>query len=1414
LIISLIVAFVLVGTAALFLGYYLRSSHVTSNVTTRLQDLYGGTVRIGSADVGLGSSTLNGLELFEEGSNKSGSTPWFKVDLLDADVSLWELLLGRGLPKHLSLNNATVLLRFDREGRLITRFPPRPVAPTATVDFGAIPTLDFKQTGIIFRKEGHPDLVARNVSLRLTRGESGNLAIAGNGDSIELGKLVMSGSLDPQSRLAVVRLKTETKVHVTRTLLDTLPFVPASTWQEVLIAPGDTPAELNVRYDLRAQSAHFRLEMAPENTTVSVPALGLTAHNAHGKLVVEDGLVQLRDLHGKAYGGDIEIEGDLDFRGEASKLTFSRVKVTDLDVRDLPTNWGIPDFARTSVPKGRFCGNAKLEVAIRPGKPTPIVVNSLVGLAAGSGSLLTAALAVSAFPGNEVQSRSVGKGAVTGSDGSSAEFDWKLPFRANARPPTPTTSQEPAVGVPPSGGLEPAKAGTPTAAMDASILALPQSPADERDFPQINVILGRGVAKLFDSVERLLYGIARVGGDLIGAFPKSFEVAPAKPGAPPSYVNVNLKLKNVELGPFVKRLGIKLDYPIEGKLSFQVKGSVPRDDLADLKRYKANGTAQVTQLQVAGIRIETVDVELVYADGVLKLSELKGRFAAAENGLDPTAGIFRGSGTLQVVPLGELTANLILDRIPLNAVVGAPGDDVPVGMPALAGHILAKAMTPTLGGTFSGHLKAWAPAYKLKSPEAIEATGQLSGERLSALGFTVVKASSSLQLKGGVLLLPDLQANLEGTPVTASAELKLAGDYPFNAHLDLKDWDLSALKKLAGRANGSPILVAGLFTTSVDVNGALSPFKVAASGNAATARLKFNGFQIATGKLHWEADGQEINLTAMELGLYGGEAAGSAVLPLTAATAGSVNLKLTRLDAGELLKDLAVPFNVEGKVDGQLKGTLPPTADTKARTVNLDIDVTAAKLRLENIPAEQVHGKLDYKDGVVDYKLDGKTLGGTVELEGQIPSADPLRKESKKGRLRIHDVVIGRLARVLNMHDAVPLTGRLSVELDFTHDTPDRQPKGSGRLRVANLRLKGTGLATDLEGELLLSEGLLRLRELGGEIAQGTFHASLSYNLLEPTRRRFSLALDNVEVSQLLGPWLGEHIKGPVTVSIRGALGASWRGTADVKLARGAVLGVEVIEWQLPVRWHYAPGTGRAQIEVYDTGAMVARGRVMGKVSLSCDASARVEGNLRFSGVELQTLLRQLIGPTLLGGGQMTGRFDFSGSDVHSINDLSGNLIASFSQAQALQLPILRQIAPHVGVGPSTTFQHGDLRARFDHGVFRIQQLALEGGKLQLLVEGTVSQEGRLSLNIAAKIGEPGAPTGLRALALRIPIVGPIPQIILKEASGVLASRVINLDVTGTVHNPVLRLRPLPLMTDEAVRFFLGRSNLPIPLAQ
>src|SRR6267143_823808 len=89
--ISLIVVVVVIAGAAIFVRQYLRSERVVTQVTERVEALYGGQARVGSVDVGVSTSALHNFELFEAGSDGGDRTPWLKVESLAANVSLWDL---------------------------------------------------------------------------------------------------------------------------------------------------------------------------------------------------------------------------------------------------------------------------------------------------------------------------------------------------------------------------------------------------------------------------------------------------------------------------------------------------------------------------------------------------------------------------------------------------------------------------------------------------------------------------------------------------------------------------------------------------------------------------------------------------------------------------------------------------------------------------------------------------------------------------------------------------------------------------------------------------------------------------------------------------------------------------------------------------------------------------------------------------------------------------------------------------------------------------------------------------------------------------------------------------------------------------------------------------------------------------
>src|SRR5581483_8021610 len=107
------------------------------------------------------------------------------------------------------------------------------------------------------------------------------------------------------------------------------------------------------------------------------------------------------------------------------------------------------------------------------------------------------------------------------------------------------------------------------------------------------------------------------------------------------------------------------------------------------------------------------------------------------------------------------------------------------------------------------------------------------------------------------------------------------------------------------------------------------------------------------------------------------------------------------------------------------------------------------------------------------------------------------------------------------------------------------------------------------------------------------------------------------------------------------------------------------------------------------------------------------------------------------------------------------------------------------------TFQSGLIRARLSRGVIRLERLSLTGTYVDLWVEGTATVQGRLNLVAVARTGT--AETNslpCRLLLLRIPaVVGPLPLTLVVEASRYLANRTIQMSITGTFRNPVVRIQ-------------------------
>src|SRR5207248_4801162 len=108
---------------------------------------------------------------------------------------------------------------------------------------------------------------------------------------------------------------------------------------------------------------------------------------------------------------------------------------------------------------------------------------------------------------------------------------------------------------------------------------------------------------------------------------------------------------------------------------------------------------------------------------------------------------------------------------------------------------------------------------------------------------------------------------------------------------------------------------------------------------------------------------------------------------------------------------------------------------------------------------------------------------------------------------------------------------------------------------------------------------------------------------------------------------------------------------------------------------------------------------------------------------------------------------------------------------------------------------------------------ALTGRVVQVFINGLVTLEGRLDLDVLAQTQRMGPPSVqfLRFIGVRVPMAGPIPVSLLIQASTYLSNRLIHLRVTGTYRSPTIQIEPISLLADEAVRYFVNQAALPLP---
>jgi hypothetical protein len=1193
---------------------------------------------------------------------------------------------------------------------------------------------------------GQPPAIAPPVPALVVSGARGVLKGSEKGFDLEgaihdpyWGEWEVKAGLESAVGALRVELRSD-EASVDPRKLEALPYVPKSVWSQVRAA-GKTGARVEVRLFTGRPEVHYRVELDVKEAAVHVSSIDLDAGDAAGSVVIEDSQVWLRRVTGRTAGGTIAASGSLDFRGPKSLLSFD-VDVRGLALRQLPRKWELP-----AQVEGKVTGWARLDVTVGDDAP---VTDGL-----GTGRIDEVKLV--GLPSTEPILLDLH------ADGTRLRFVPQSPllrlFMA-AGPPRPQATHP--------------------------VALRPASTARPGLVPPVGRLAGRALSVLGKGTDLVLKGASVVLEETY-----RFD-QPPPPDRVPVYLDARVQMDDVDLADLVRRVGLVLPVPVAGRLSFRLTLGVPINTASDLRAYRLTGAVSLPRLEVGGLEMASLQAQVDYADGLLRLGRLSGDVLAAGGG----RGSFAGRASARVFPRGDLALDLALRGLPVERVARL--------VPGLAGKA---------SGTLSGTVRAAVPLERMQEPSAWRGAASLVVPQLEAFGVTVSDASAGLTVVRGTALLSEVKGDLHGAPLAGSASLSLAGAQRFSAELQWRGLDVARLATLLPAAY-SGLAAGGAVTATAEAAGTLRPLVVRGSGSLSSGPLRLGTARLDRLSVRWAVDDGMLKVRDLQAALYRGEVTGTAEVPLSPRAPGRADLAIRTVDLRALAASLGkVPFRVEGQVSGRAVAAYDP-GKGKTGTWAGEVDLSASTLMVEKVPAQRLRGKVEYRDGRADYSLEGETLGGKVTIEGRLPPPPMRAAGQSDGRLRVERIGLSRVWPVLHLRRKLEgLRGALTVDLPFRHEGSGMALAGRGLFEVRDLRWQGNELAESVRGEVRLGAEGVFVRDVSAELAGGSLRASAGYRINDPSRSWFSINLYGAEASRLLVVEGGkEAVQGPIDVHLRGTLGPEWRGTGSVELSRGKVYGIEVAEWRLPVDFTFAPAYGQGELMIRESSAQVGNGRAQFRASVSWGDSMRLEGTLRFFDASLRCLAGLVGDVSSYAQGRMSGRVDLGGSEVRSLNDLTASVQMTLSEAQALQMPILNQVGPYLLPGQSaSSFRSGDLQARLGNGVWRIAWLTLESSLAQVMVQGSVTVQGRLDLEVTGRTSSLGGinPVLLKLLLLSLPAAGPVPVAVIAQASDLLANRLVRVHVTGTTKTPVVVVEPLRLLSEEAVRFFLSRTLLP-----
>ncbi len=899
------------------------------------------------------------------------------------------------------------------------------------------------------------------------------------------------------------------------------------------------------------------------------------------------------------------------------------------------------------------------------------------------------------------------------------------------------------------------------------------------------------------------------------------------------YWKTRWSFPDIDAAELLSRLqaaGIEIPIDAAGKVAVDFDVSIPLNRMRDAKAYRLQGTIAAKRLRLERLLLEDFSADLHYHDGKLHLTDTTGRWsdvaAGADAGSPVPSGTLSGSAALGLRPLGDLTARLQADSIPIGPLQAFLG--------------LSESKRPA-SGRLSGDVQLKVPLQKIRNPDAWDVAGALQLRDLRiGKSDAVTLRSGKVTIGRGRIVADQVSLFSQASPdvrADMSATWEFTGQQPFEFSIRANDVPLHSMTEtLLGRP-----IVDGKVDLDLRGQGGTQSGQFNISGHVASPQLSVLGMDFGLLEHQILFDRQQFRLQPIDrtaaadmvlqeamvayeitpqqflirqgtARIAGGAIRGSGVLSRDPQQPHRLQASWEKIRPQMRLS--TPPGRITTRSSGQLELLVP--ADSLAEATG-NLTVACEEIAVANIDVGQLTLDVRLDHGVMRATGSGRLLGGAAEID--VTSTPKNNRPHLAGQIAIRSMRLQRLAESLPQPSLRSIRGTATFVANFLPESSDDLTPQPPRLPIdirataSDVMWNRRSFSRRIALKLQASQSNVEVQQIDGSYAGGRVQATGHWPLLGSAAKQMQVNLLDVDLARALLPFSGNtssQIEGKMSGNLVVTGKQKWHARGNVSARSTRLFSIPTGTFGGSLDASVSPGLARWKVRLPSIRGQLAGGRILGEMELKSSTlrpgSSDLASRWKIERVDFGKVLQQASG-SAFAHGQMTGTLSLNGRGIRAAKDLTGRFDAELGGTQSGAIPGLLAADRFLGVVSlaRVRFDQGHTQGVIGGGAVKLKETWLRSNRVRVFTDGSIQlSDGGMDLAVVISTGSFYLDDAkILALATQLAIQSALPIAGLVEINRLLANRTVHLQFTGPLTNPRLRLKPLEIIREEAARFLL-----------